>query len=69
MRLLIEQDDGSTIEVKEIEGVSDASTTLIALCSMHLSAEDAKRVADALSGATGKRCVVLPPHIKKIIGV
>lgn len=69
MRLLIEREDGSTIEVREIEGVSDASNTLIALCSMHLSAEDAKRVADTLSAATGKRCVVLPPHIEKIVGV
>lgn len=69
MRLLIEQENGSMVEVKEIEGVGDSSNMLIFFCSTYLKNEDYKRIETQLSESTGKRCIILPPYINKIVGV
>lgn len=69
MRLLIEQDNGAIVEVKEIEGVGEASNTLIVMCNAHLKSNDAERIADGITKVTGKRCIILPPYITKIVGV
>lgn len=69
MKLFLEDDNGAKVEVQEIEGVGDASNTLIVLCSVHLKPNDAKRIEAQISELTGKRCITLPPFIEKIVGV
>lgn len=69
MRLLIEQDNGAVLEITDIEGVSEASNTLILMCSVRLAPEAIKNVEEGLCKATGKRCVILGPEFARIIGV
>lgn len=69
IKLLIEQDDGAMVEVKEIEGVSSATNVLILISEMRLSNSESDRIVAELARITGKQCIILPPYIKKVIGV
>ena len=69
MKLLIEQDDGSIVELKELVGVDNAANVLIALSTHHLQSDYRMRIEDEMARTTGKRWVILPPFIEKIVGV
>ena len=69
MKLLIEQDDGSIVELKELVGVGNAANVLIALSTHHLQSDYRMRIEEEMARTTGKRWVILPPFIEKIVGV
>ena len=69
MNLLIEQDDGSIVELKELVGADDAADVLIALSTHHLQSDYRMRIEEEMTRTTGKRWVILPPFIEKIVGV
>lgn len=69
MKLLIEQDDGSIVELKELVGVDNAANVLIALSTHHLQSGYRMRIEEEMARTTGKRWVILPPFIEKIVGV
>ena len=55
MKLLIEQDDGSIVELKELVGVDDAANVLIALSKHHLQSDYRMRIEEEMTRITGKR--------------
>lgn len=69
MKLHIEQDDGSIVELKELVGVDNAANVLIALSTHHLQSDYRMRIEEEMARTTGKRWVILPPFIEKIVGV
>lgn len=69
MKLLIEQDDGSIVELKELVGVDDAANVLIALSKHHLQSDYRMRIEEEMTRITGKRWVILPPCIEKVVGI
>lgn len=69
MKLLIEQDDGSIVELKELVGVDNAANVLIALSTHHLQSDYRMRIEEEMARITGKRWVILPPFIGKIVGI
>ena len=69
MRILIETDEGRTFEARKIEGVPPGTDTLILLGTMAIRKPDLESIEADLSRKTGKRCVILPPYIEKVIGI
>lgn len=69
MRILIEQDNGVIIEAREIESVSPAADILVFLSGHTMKKSDTEYLEACLHEKTGKKCVVLPPHIEKVVGV
>lgn len=69
MRVLIEQDNGEIVEVKEIESVPPAADTLIFFTRVAIRQADMERFEKQLSEKTGKRCVVLNHYVEKVVGV
>lgn len=69
MRVLIEQDNGTILEAREIESVPSAADTLIFFTNMVMRRADLEQLEKQLSEKTGKRCIVLHPYIEKVVGV
>lgn len=69
MRLLIERDDGSIVEVREIESTPESADTLFFFSGYTLYPSDMDAMEEALSRKTGRRCVVLDRKIEKIMGI
>lgn len=69
MRVLIEQDNGTILEAREIESVPPAADTLIFFTNMVMRRADLEQLEKQLSEKTGKRCIVLHPYIEKVVGV
>lgn len=69
MRILIETDEGRTVEARAIEGVPPGTDTLVFLGSVAMKKIDLEELEADLSRKTGKRCVILPPYIEKVVGV
>lgn len=69
MKILVEQDNGKLVELREVEGIDNQSNLIIALCRVYLKDEDRIRIEHELNKSTGKRFVLLPPYIEKIVGV
>lgn len=69
MKLVMEQDGGSIVELKDLVGIDDAANVLIALSTHHLQSDYRMRIEEEMARTTGKRWVILPPFIEKIVGV
>lgn len=69
MRILVEKDDGTIIEVKEIESVPNDVDTLIFFSDYIISCTDTLACEKSLSEKIGKKCVVVSGCLTKVIGV
>lgn len=69
MRVLIEQDGGELVEVRDIKSVSPAADILIFFTKAFMRQADLEQLESQLSNITGKRCVMLNPCIEKVVGV
>ena len=69
MKLLLQQDDGTTLELREIERIPDSSDTLLFFYELYLSKSDRERLEYDLSKRTGHPCIVLPPHVTRVVGI
>lgn len=68
MRIYIE-DNGSRVEVKEIETCSDKSNLLIFLMKSRMRKDDVEAIEKELTSKIGKQCVVLDGLFDKVLGV
>lgn len=69
MKLLLQKDDGTVLELREIESVPDSSDVLLFFCKFVLSASDQKRMEAELSERIGRRCILLSAHITRVAGI
>lgn len=69
MRVLIEQDNGAIVEVREIEGVQPDADTLVFFTQIAMRKEDLEALENRLSEKIGKTCVVLDHYIQQVVGV
>lgn len=69
MRLLIEQDDGTFVELKELDKVSDSSQIIVLMCQCRLNTKTLDHIMDHLREVTGKRFIILGPEFTKAFGV
>ena len=68
MKLLLQQDDGTTLELREIERIPDSSDTLLFFYEIYLSKSDLERPEYDPSKRTAHPCIVLPPHVTRVAG-
>lgn len=68
MRILVETDAGALVEVRKLETVQNADL-LLAFGGSFMSEESISILEEQLSTKTGKRVVVIPPSIHKIVGI
>ena len=67
MRIYMETDLGSKIEIKEITSINPDSKLLIFLLNRHLSYEDVEEIKKRLETATNINCLVLGAEFKEQI--
>ena len=68
MRIYVE-DNGSKVEVKEIETCSDKNNVLIFLIRPRMRESDIETIEKELTSKIGKQCVVLDGMFDKVLGV
>lgn len=69
MRFILETDDHMRIEIREIDCVGKNSDALLVFTDVYLSKKDKQKFQSEIEEATGRRCLLLPPYIRKIVGV
>lgn len=69
MRLLLERDNGSMVEIEAIESVHPQDDMLLFFCSVLLTREAKSQLEEELRVRTGRLCVILPPGIEKVAGI
>lgn len=69
MKVFIETDEGRMIEAREIESVPEAASALIFTLNMVVKKADLEKLEADLTEKTGKKCVILPVCIDKVVGV
>lgn len=69
MKLIAEKNDGTQIEIKEIQDISESCGMLLFTTSCILSKSDREVFEEYLTKQTGKKCILLPNCIDKIYGM
>ena len=70
MKLYMESDNGTRIEVKEISSINPDAGVLIFFISRRLRYEDLAMLQEELSTRTNKHCIILEDYFKdKIYGI
>ena len=70
MKLLLQNDDGAMVEIKEIEGLDKDSEVLFFFLKQNLRIEDREKLVERLKEITGRKVVILSPCFEcKIVGL
>lgn len=70
MKLFIEKDDRTKVEISEINSLDGESEILFFFLNTHLRKKDTQNIEEELNTKTGKKCIVLDNlFVSKIMGV
>lgn len=69
MKIYIENDDGTKIEVKEIKTLSKDSEVVLLMIDMHMRPTDLDMLEKRYTDKIGKQCVILDSVFTKVLGV
>lgn len=68
MKVHLEMDDGTFLQVRAIESVPPGADVLLFFTRMVLREADQELFEKQLSERIGKRCVILPRFVEKVAG-
>lgn len=69
MKVLVELENGKTVEFRNIRGIDANDTGLLMITNRYLSNADRARLEQELTASIGRRCIILPPFITNVLGV
>ena len=69
MKMIIERDDGSKVEVREIESIPADAKALILFVQPLMRQKDIDEMERSFTEKTGKRCVVVDGRIQRVLSV
>lgn len=69
MKVLVELENGKTVELRTIQGIDDCDTALLMFSNMHFTSAHTTQFENELSSRIGRRCIILPPFITNVIGM
>lgn len=69
MKILIMQDNGAMVEVKDIEGINNNTDILLFKINSRIRREEIDQIGRMLSAKTGKTCIVLDAMYDKVMSI
>jgi hypothetical protein len=69
MKLFLENDSGSRIEVKEIESLDKESDMLLLTMNVRMRTTDIESIEKYMSAKTGKKCIILDSMFDKVLSI
>lgn len=69
MKVLVELENGKTVEFRDIRGIDANDTGLLMITNRYLSNADRAWLEQELTAIIGQRCIILPPFITNVLGV
>lgn len=69
MKVLVELENGKTVEFRDIRGIDVNDTELLMFSNMYFTLTKTVQMENELSSRIGRRCIILPPFITNVLGV
>lgn len=69
MKLYLEKNDGTKIELKEVETIGKECDIVLLMLKVRLNPIDQEKIEEIMSEKMGKKCVVLDSMVDRVIGM
>lgn len=69
MKLYLEKNDGTKIELKEVETIGKECDIVLLMLKVRLSPIDQEKIEEIMSEKIGKKCVVLDSMVDRVLGM
>ena len=69
MKLYLEKNDGTKIELKEVETIGKECDIVLLMLKVRLNLIDQEKIEEIMSEKMGKKCVVLDSMVDRVLGM
>ena len=69
MKLYLEKNDGTMIELKEVETIGKECDIVLLMLKVRLNLIDQEKIEEIMSEKMGKKCVVLDSMVDRVLGM